>query len=506
MEELKELIGLITKHKIKRIEIIGGPDFHNSKLQKLYEGIRTGSLSTDEEAILAIYADDQKGDFNYIKLKSRLQERLINTVFFIDINKSNHNEIQRAYYSCHKDWAAVKILIGKGARLSAIPISEKILKKAEKFEFNQLALDITRSLRFHYSAIDKDRKKYAKYNNSVKTHQKILMAELLADEYHSTLISRSSTSNASKAEISKLAIQYSNKLKEETKNLNSYRLNLFARTVYAYRYQIVNDYKNVIRECEEAIAFFESKTYQASKVAIFNFLFKILACHIQLKEFKKGEEIAKKCLQDMPEGTPNWFYTYELYITLCLHTRRFQEAYEVYLKVSENKNFNRLYTKSTESWKVYEAYLNYFISNGEIKVDQEKPLEKFRLNKFLNELPVYSKDKRGKNIPILVIHIMFMLQQQNYDDVIDRVEAVNQYAYRYLRDDDTYRSNCFIKMLVQLPAANFHKKAVARKTEKLLDKLKSKPLEISGQSDEIEIVPYEILWDFVTNTLDDQFH
>jgi hypothetical protein len=506
MEKLRELVGLITSHKVKGIEIIGGGDFYNSKLQKLYEGIQKGLFESDDDALNAIYKNNKKSEANYIKLKSRLEQRLINTLFFIDINKSNHNEIQRAYYTCHKDWAALKILFGKGARLTAIPIAERILRKAEKFEFSQLVLDISRTLRVHYASIDRDKKKYAKYNEYVKKHQKILMVELLSEEYYSNISSMFTFSKMTKSEISILAINYSNILKKETKNLNSYRLNLLASTVHVYRYQITNDYKNVIKECERAISFFKSKPYQASKVAVFTFQFKMLACYIQLKQFKKGEEVAKQCLYDMPEGSPNWFYTHVLYLTLCWHTRKFQEAYEVYLNVFENKNFNRQYAKAAEDWKIHEAYINYFIMNGEIVVDEDKVLKKFRLNKFLNELPVYSKDKRGKNIPILIIHILFLLQQGKYADVIDRVEAINQYTYRYLRDDDTYRSSCFIKMLIQLPKANFHKEAVIRKTDKLFEKLKNKPLEISGQSDEIEIVPYEILWDFVINSLDNQFH
>lgn len=506
MEQLKELIDLVSRHKVKGIEIIGDEGFRNSKLQQLYDGIHDGDFSSDAEAQVALYKNDKRGNLSYKKLKSRLQDRLINTVFFIDVNQPSYNEIQRAYYTCYKDWAAVKILLGKGARMTAIPISEGIMKKAEKFEFSELALDIARSLRLHYSYMDVNKRKYNRYNVIVKKYEKILMAELLTEEYRSNIASMLESSKHSKADISKLANDYTNILKKETQGLNSYRLNLNARTIYAYRFEVVNDYKNLIKECEESIKFFESKAYGVSKMAVFAFMFKKLVCHIQLKQFKKGEEIAKKCLVDLPEGSPNWFYTHEMYITLCLHTERFQEAYEVYEGVRKHKNFSRLYQKSAERWKLYEAYINYFIFNGEIKIDTSKKPEKFRLHKFLNELPEYSKDKRGRNIPILVIHIMFLLQQNNYSKVIDRVEAINQYAYRYLRDDDTYRSNCFIKMLIQLPAANFHKQAVVRKTEKSLEKLKSKPLEVAGQSDEIEIVPYEVLWKYVINTLDNQFH
>ncbi len=90
--------------------------------------------------------------------------------------------------------------------------------------------------------------------------------------------------------------------------------------------------------------------------------------------------------------------------------------------------------------------------------------------------------------------------------VIDRVESLNLYCYRYLRKDDTYRSNCFIKMLLQLPKANFHREAVVRKTEKLYNKLIENPSNLSMQASEIEIMPYEMLWEYVLDSLDNKIH
>ena len=132
--------------------------------------------------------------------------------------------------------------------------------------------------------------------------------------------------------------------------------------------------------------------------------------------------------------------------------------------------------------------------------------KKIRVNKFLNEVPIYSKDKRGTNITILILHILFLLQQGKYGVIIDRMESLKTYAHRYLRKDDTYRSNCFIKMLMQLPAADFHKQGVIRKAQKYWEKLQAVPLEVANQSAEIEIVPYEMLWEFVLESLDNRFH
>ena len=86
------------------------------------------------------------------------------------------------------------------------------------------------------------------------------------------------------------------------------------------------------------------------------------------------------------------------------------------------------------------------------------------------------------------------------------MESLNVYTHRYLRKDDTFRSNCFIKMLLALPAAGFHKKGVLRKARKYWDKLQSVPISVANQNTELEIVPYEVLWEFVIESLDERFH
>lgn len=159
-----------------------------------------------------------------------------------------------------------------------------------------------------------------------------------------------------------------------------------------------------------------------------------------------------------------------------------------------------------ERWRIYEGYTFFFISNKQIKPDHNNPLKKFRITKFVNELPIYAKDKRGVNISIILIQILFLLEQKRFGDIIDRMESLKTYVHRYLRQDDTFRSNCFIKMLLTLPECSFHKKAVIRKSEKNFQKLIEKPLNMANQIAEIEIVPYEMLWEFVLESLDEKWH
>lgn len=506
MESLKELIRIITRDRVKNIEIIGNSSSNKNKLNEFYGGIQNGHFSNDNEAASYFYGPNSTESAGYKKLKKRLQRRLIDTIFFIDVNRTSYNEIQQAYYTSYKDWAAVKILLGRAARKTAIPIAERIIKNAIKFEFSDLVLDISRILRTHYGAIEGNQKKYNRYNDYVKQYLEILNAELIAEEHYQTLVRSYNNTKLDYSKVEVLAIQYTEELKRYSKYLQSYRLNLYSFLVFAMRHQIVNDYKNMILECEKAVHYFESKKFQPSKSALYNFLYKILACYIQLKEFKKGEKTVNRCLKLLLEGEANWFNTLEQYLLLSFHTNNLNQAYEIFCQATEHKNFNRLYEDATENWRAYEAYLYFFISIGAIQIqsDEKLKLKKFSLTRFLNDMPVHSKDKRRKNIPILIIHVLFLLQKRQYEKVIDRVESLNQYCYRYLRKDDTFRSNCFIKMLLQLPKANFHREAVVRKADKFYKKLIQNPSNMVVQASEIEIMPYEMLWEYVLNSLDNK--
>ena len=81
------------------------------------------------------------------------------------------------------------------------------------------------------------------------------------------------------------------------------------------------------------------------------------------------------------------------------------------------------------------------------------------------------------------------------------MDAVQKYCSRYLRREDTYRSNCFIKMLMLIPVVNFHSKAIDRRVAPLVEKLARVPLEISPQALDLEIIPYEDLWEILMGAL-----
>lgn len=505
IEELSSLVRVVSRNKVKQIKVVGEPSEKESNVEKLYELIASDEYSSEQTLMEYFYSDLTNQNIYYNRLKRKLKDRLLNTLFFIDVNQPNFSDIQKAYYSCYKETIAIKILLGRGARTSAIKMAEKSIKKSIRFEFNDITTELAKTLRLHYSTIEGNKKKYKYFKNIFKKYNNIYQAELLAEEYYGDIAINYVNSQSTKPELKKIAEGYSKELRILVKNHNSYKLNLYNYLIFALCYEIENDFINTLRISTEAIKYLNSKPHLASKPVITNFYIKKIGCNIILKNYDNGEEVALKCLKIQRKGSINWLLTLDYYIILLFHSNQFEKAYDIYLKAVNQLTVDNIIKSSSEHWKVHGAFLQYLIAISKINKSTQIN-DKFRLSKFLNEVPKHSKDKQGVNIPILIIQILFLLQKGKYGEIIDRTESLKTYVHRYLRRDDTFRSNCFIKMLLCLPAASFHKAGVVRKAKKYVELLKSVPIEEANQSPEVEIIPYEMLWEFVLESLDNKFH
>lgn len=507
MDSLRELVHIVSKQKVKKIEIIGNSTNTKNKMHQLYEGIHSGKFISDDGAAKMLY-DSVPEDSNYKKLKYRLQSRLINTLFFLDTNKPSYNEYWRATYSCQKAQLAVSILLTHNARKPAIDLAKRTLRIAIQYEISDVALELSKNLRRYYSSMEGNVKKFNEYNELTNKYVALREAELKADEYCQALSLYFVKSNSSKNEVVKeMAIKYEKELKTYTNKMSSFNLNFFAYIVYVMRYEIFRDYHNTLKVCREAVDYLESRPFKNRQS--FHFLYRELMCHIQLKQFKEGKLTAEKCLKifhERDKGSHNWFVTVELFMILSFHARNYQKTIELLELVAEPLKSSKTHPMIKEKWKIYEAITHYFVMIGKSKPSEsfEKNTKKFRISKFINEVPTISSDKRGHNITILIIQVLFLLYKKQYDTVIDKVEALDAYCYRYLRKDETFRSNCFIKMLLQLPKSGFHKMGVIRRAEKYIKKLQSKDAERTTESILIEIVPYEDLWVDILDTLENK--
>lgn len=503
MNELKEVVSVLSRHKVKQIEVIGNRSSDtktDSLFERFYEILQLPEIESDEDAMRLLYPGVSNPESTYIKLKNRFRNRLLNTLFFIDVNQPQFTDIQSAFYTCNKKYLAARTLISRGARKAGIKITQKTIREALKFEFTELIVYMAKELAWHYSVVEGNQSNYLKYRNILDNALINLEAETQAEKYHTEIMLGYSKSQASKkSDMLDTIDKYSDNLLTKYPNVVSFRFIRISSLLHITRYQIRGDYSNAIKICKQALEVYRDKPYE-SRGAEFTINLRLLTCYIQTRNFIEGNEVATGMLNVHANGSRDW-YVVNLY-TFLLHTHsgQYDRACEIMDSAVSHRGFKNLFAGLKQLWLVNQAYGEFLRSAG--YAGESKSKTRFRLYRFLNDMPIYSKDKRGINISILIVHVLFLLNQKKYSEIIDRVDALNQYCHRYLRRDDTFRSNCFIKMLLQMARADFNRIRTERYAQEYLNKLKEVPLDIADQGIEVEVIPYEELWDLAVNLLD----
>ena len=506
MDELRELVSIVTKQKLRAASLLTVKALQPGPLSlQLYDLVAEGKVETDEQAMAILYPGETK-TVSYQRIKKSLRRYLVQMLLVIDLNLSHYNPRQKAYFDCYKNWGAIKLLLGKNAHRATLTLAGETLRTALRYDFIDVALDMVRTLRLYYGSIEGNLKKYEQFGSQVKSLEELFHYENLAEDLYTDLVIRFVNDKSTKRDVPQVAQSYYDQLKGALDKFDSYRLHFTGRLIEIIIYTSVNDYKNTIAICDKAIRFFDAKSYIAN-VPLQAFLYQEMVCYVQLRDYQQGRQAADRGFKLLEYGSFNWFKYQELLLLLSLHSEEYEEAYTIYKTTIKHRRFKGLPDGIRQIWKVFEAYLFYLIQVDRIKPDpEEKVISKIRMMRFVNSVPIFSKDKRGMNIPVLIFQILYLILTKDYDEVIDRMEAIQKYSTRYLKKDDNYRSNCFIKMLLQIADAGFHRTAVIRHADKYVKMLAKVPLDFANQSHDIEIIPYEDLWQMALDSLENTIY
>lgn len=493
MQELLALVALFQKTKFKSSGLMGIILETGSQMERLYEALSSGVVQTDDDAKKA-FPEFAKDPNRLHTVKSKLKDRLNDSILLLDFKESAYSDRQKAFFECSKKWAASMILLAKNERLNGINLLEHLLRNTLKFEFTELTLDILRTLRLHYGVLEGNQKKFEEIELELDRHESIWMKERRAEGYYAELMTRYVRSKSDKYAVSSKAKEYFERVKPFMDSCDTFKVHLFGRLLELVIYDSISDYPNTARLCEDALHFFEQKDYN-SGIALQVFNYNLFICYLNLREYEKCKTLADKNKELFEEGSYNWYKLQELYFLTALHTGKYTEACDIFVLAMSHPGFEKVPPAIAELWKIFEAYLHFLVAVSLLEPTEH--LSEFKLSRFLNEVPMFSKDKAGMNIPVLIVQFLFALAKGEQDKCIDRVENLAKYRTRYLDEHNALRSREFLKMLEQIPKAGFNRAELVKRTEKSLEQLRAYPLEAANQNYEIELIPYETLWGIV---------
>lgn len=234
------------------------------------------------------------------------------------------------------------------------------------------------------------------------------------------------------------------------------------------------------------------------------FLHQKTTCCVQLKMFEQGKASALKSFDLVMYGSLSWFKDRLVFVQLCLHTRQYKDGWQTLISLSSHPELNNANVIVKDEIRLTEVYLNFIISLGKIKLErnEKKHTKAFNYLEVVQSVPIFQKDKRGMNIPSLIAQVMWLLKEKQYELINSRIEAIEKYRTRHIgRESDSFRTNTFILMMRQLEKAQYRKSRIPKKAARLLDELKSVPMQVGRQPYAVEILPYEDIWDLMMEVM-----
>lgn len=501
MKHLLEISKIVTKKKVKKIEIFDDHSLRqkNSKFNEFYELLMNGALQDDKEAAFKLYGSTPTDD-KYRQLKSRFKKRILNTLFFLDINQASSSNYDRAYYSCHKDWTLVKILLSNKANATAAQLAKSIITTALKFEFSDIIVNTSRILRTHAMS-QEDKKLYEEYDSLCKKYQLILQAEIESDELYERTVLNCKKTTLKPLNRVELIQSYCDRLLELANTHTSPVILYNQFMVFATFHEMQEDYNSVCLVCSSAEQYIieHPHLYREDKLA--KIALKKLLAYVHLQDFEKGQLQAEEYLKIF-EKNSTWLQFYEYYLLLAIHCKEYATAHHVFDRAYEDKRFKKISNADQDKWNAFEAYLCLLLW-VETEEGFEKPrrYKQFKVKRFLEEPIIFPKNQRIFTVILVIAQVVFLLHEDRSGEAFERVERLKGYSTRLLKQEEHYRITQFVRLLQQLAKAHFDYKNIGVH-QKYLTRLIESPIKYRDAANELEIIPYHHLWEMILNSID----
>ncbi len=498
MKTLYELAKLNVRH-IKVLEALI-PQEDKSPIRKLASIALSGVIMTDQECMLEIYGKRNLTAFS--RLKTRLKELFIRVLIMQNIYTESADARVNEALSGYRQSLISRILIARKSGKLAVEIAEKSITRSMKYHATENVLMQAHQLLGFYGSTELNKYKFNKYLEIQSRYMNIYNWEIKAENYFYDLQRTQLQSLANPSEETKeKAMRYAMEL-EKVKGIRTYFFNYNRYRVLAAHYEFQKDFNALLDLSEKALKEFSAPDFKTG-IALSSITNRRAWALIQAGRPQETVSLGLKSLNKLISGSLNWYILAHYTLKAQLYTSDYSKAVDLISQMINNPRFENISDNFKEIFYTTLGYIHLLVDSGLAGNSKElhSKLPEFKLGRFLNTTPVFSKDKRGINVSILLMHIAFLLQRKDYNTIIDRTDSLNQYAYRYLRKDDSFRSNCMIKMVIQMTKADFNPIRTARYTADLRKQLGHVTLAGSGENIEVEIIPFEVLWDIMMKAL-----
>jgi hypothetical protein len=491
MEELVKIVKLVT-YSVNLSSVLPVATGRIGKEDLLHEGIKNGTYTTDEDAALSLY-ESNANDVRYKMLKHRLKKKLLNNLLFLDYNKMGLNEhfikeqscllmLQQAYtLRLAYEFDLVLALVGK------------VMAIAEEYEYTNHKVAALELAVACYS----EKGNLKQFDKTLPVLEDVLLKRKLEFKainiFQSVNVRLKKSVTTRKRLLPKLPgiVDTLHALWREAGTFATF--DAYYKTSISY-YELIGSFDKIVEMTVNTEKWVEDGRINSFRFKSNYNKFVLVYAHLRNKDYKNGLYYAEKYVVDFKEGLVNWFAYMENYFLLALHSNQLPLSGLLLDKVFSNNSFSRISKTAKERWSLYQTYYKV------ISLNSTTP-NNIYINPYSLSLPEYSKDKLGFNVTILILQFIYFLQKGDSEALLYRIESLKKYMLTHLKDTFSLRSKTFLKLLILTVTEDFDAETCRKKGGKLYQKLIETPTPGDAYA-EIEIVPYEHLWEHILNILE----
>ena len=503
MEDIRELLDVASPKKVAKLLKISQAKGKQSMISDLHALVCRGDL--DEEAIVVkLYGPEANSSHAaYRALKGRLRDLVTTAIMDEDVHSANYRTYDEAQVNGYRQLNLISLLLTRRAWQSVKYLAHLTLRRVQDYEILPINSRLTSILASLYLGVGFDDKRFTKYQELADHYAR---AEWVLNKVTSRYREMRRMIYTHKLLPNEIGAQVSDFVAECEEEVRRYPTVSAMQAMFymmkVHSLTLLGNYLDAIHTANEAEIVLRNCKGAGNQSLSLMALTRV-ECSVKLKDFKEGYLQVKRAKAMIAENSINDLKLSEYAITLGLQTGHFDYAYEQLAQVDRTALRRLLKQQHVEYWFILEAYINILILSG--KIDPEKmqgTLPEFKLSKFVNNVPSYSKDKQGMNIQILILQVLYFIINRQYSKVMDRTDALSRYGSRYLMNNENLRNNCFFKLLLTANKCEFHRAATLRKGNKTYQKMVSPEAKRLGRANSTEMIRYETLWDIVLTNLE----
>lgn len=496
---LIELSAIIARYGL-RLDVFGKPKNGVDAAAILFEGLREDRVHTDAEAASYLRANNVKLEKDgYVVAKSRLKKRMFNSIMFLDLRSETNSEQTIRFFQLQRRLLQTKILLRLGGERNVLSEARKGYALSMKHELTSEALEFAIILRGYYSragdvrhferfrvVVDSLTVRYTAELSAIAASQRFLI------HYVKRLSYAERTPQLLESSLRTVA-QLNETVRSPVIVLIYYRLQIYSHDIHA-------DYAEVYRVASEAVAYLERIPAFATKSDIAEFAMYQLSSCIYTHDLEKGLAASTSSLSLFPEGTFNWFIAKDCSFVFYMQHRYFDAARTTLGDVLGHRNYLLLPEYQQQRWKVYELFLLF--ATGELRhMLSKKTKRSVALRELLSSADEIKGDRAGFGFSIRLIYILYLIEKGSFDELTESIESFRTFASRYIKPSMYPRSSTFAKLIALVERYSYNYLVVKTKAQKYLDRLSQQQVSHTEANENIQILPYELIWEMVLESL-----